>query len=314
MARSPLRAAAACVPAAALIALLPASAHAVSPFGVYPNCVGSAKGYETQAWWSPMAGAPIPDQPGHVHLGACLPRVGTTLSSAVEVDTLVQLHNNPSTVKRVRWSDGDKVIQDTPQTFKCAPGADHCEYIAPLTIDPAKLSYSGYRELRFTADTITLDGQRMFNTTRWCYVMANGKPNGDYCGGKKAERFGSAGWYSGVNYMNVMTNAADFDGVKSETWCFWAKFEKSNGFASIDPHFHATPPDPGLVVYSGPGNNLKRTICGDTTKLANGGHRVFLRTDAKGSNPAGMGSGVFTLPIQTDNSITRGSVTEWTGG
>jgi hypothetical protein len=70
------------------------------------------------------------------------------------------------------------------------------------------------------------------------------------------------------------------------------------------------PPDPGLVLYSGPGNNVKKTICGDTTRLADGGHRVFLRTDAKGSKPAGVGSGVFTLPIETHNAIVSGS----TGG
>jgi hypothetical protein len=86
-----------------------------------------------------------------------------------------------------------------------------------------------------------------------------------------------------------------------------AKFEKSDGFASIDPPFHAEPPDPGLVLYSGPGNNLNPTICGDTKKLAHGGHRVFLRTDAKGTKPAGVGSGVFTLPIQAYNAVVSGS-------
>ena len=39
----------------------------------------------------------------------------------------------------------------------------------------------------------------------------------------------------------------------------------------------------------------------------NGGHRVFLRTDAKGTKPAGVGSGVFTLPIETYNAIVSGS-------
>lgn len=274
---------------------------AASPFGTFPACAPGAKGYETQAWWFPMIGAPDPHHAGHVHLGACLPRVGSTISAPVAVDTLVQLHNHPGYVKRVRWSDGDKVLQEIPSTFRCAVGALHCEFVATLTIDPAKFAYSGYRELRFTADTATADNRRMFNTTRWCYVIQNGKSNGDYCGGRKAERFGSAGWYEGVNYMNVMTRAQDYDGVLAGTRCFMVKFEKADGFASIDPHFHADPPDEGLVLYRGLGNNQARLICADTTKLANGPHRVFLRTDAKGSSPAGMGSGAFALPIVTAN-------------
>ena len=34
---------------------------------------------------------------------------------------------------------------------------------------------------------------------------------------------------------------------------------------------------------------------------------MFLRTDAKGTKPAGVGSGVFTLPIETYNAIVSGS-------
>jgi hypothetical protein len=290
-----------CAASITILAASAAPAGAASPFGTFPACAAGAKGYETQAWWFPMVGAPDPSQPGHVHLGACLPRVGTTISAPVAVDTLIQLHNHPGFMRKVRWSDGDKVLQELPSTFRCAVGVVHCEYVATLTIDPAKFAASGYRELRFTADTTTGDNRRMYNTTRWCYVIQNGKANGDYCGGRKAERFGSAGWYEGVKYMNVMTRAQDYDGVLSGTRCFVVKFEKADGFASIDARFHASPPDEGLVLYRGPGQNVTRLVCGDTTRLANGPHRVFLRTDAKGNSPAGMGSGVFTVPIETAN-------------
>jgi hypothetical protein len=282
-----------------LLATGASQAQAASPYGTFPNCTGAAKGYETQVWWFPMAGAPHPDQPGHVHLGVCLPRVNTAISGAVNVDTLIQLHNNSSQVKRVRWSDGSTVIQDTPQTFVCPPPQDQCTFVQTLTIDTAKIGSSGYRELRFTADVRTPDNRRMFNTTRWCYNIQNGKANGDYCGGKKAERFGAAGWYEGVDYMNVMTQASDYDGVLMGSRCFTVKFERSKGFASVDPHFHAEPPDEGYVLYRGAGNNSIREVCGNMSALAPGPHRVFLRTDAQGTSPAGMGSGVFTLPITT---------------
>jgi hypothetical protein len=59
------------------------------------------------------------------------------------------------------------------------------------------------------------------------------------------------------------------------------------------------PPDEGCVLYRGAGNNSIREVCGDMSALVPGPHRVFLRTDAQGTSPAGMGSGVFTLPIAT---------------
>ena len=141
----------------------------------------------------------------------------------------------------------------------------------------------------------------MCNTTRWCYFIDNDKPREDYCGGSRPERFGTAGWYEGVSYMNVFTRSGGFDHPWKGTECFRANFEHGTGFASIDPRFHATPPDEGQVLYSGPGARLWRQICVDTTTLGEGWHRMFLMTEAEGTDPAGTGAGVFTLPFFVDN-------------
>ena len=291
------------------LALSAAVARADSPLGTYPACAGRAQGYETQTWWAPLAGAPMAGQSGHVHLGACLPELYSTLDATLQVDAVVQLHNNPSLLVATRWSDGSAVIQTVKQSFSCA--TEQCSLTVPLIIDPKRFKSSGWRELRLTADTRTRDGQRDYNTTRWCYFVKSSAPRKDECAapGSANERTGAAGWYSGLEYLNVWTRWADIDPTpKTGVWDVDVKFDKptgkkgsfDGGFVSVDPHFHADPVDEGMVIP------VDRTtgwqvVHVDTTRLANGPHRLFLQTRAKGAKPAGSGSGVFTLPFTVDN-------------
>jgi len=72
-------------------------------------------------------------------------------------------------------------------------------------------------------------------------------------------------------------------------------------FITIDPSFHAVPFYPGQVVYDGAGANVWRKLYIDTTKLTNGVHKLFLRTDAPISS--GTGSGVFVVEFVVDNPV-----------
>ena len=258
---------------------------------------------ETQAWWNPIPGPPEhpgTGKTGHVHLSNCFPLNGA-LPTAIGLGTLVQLHNHPGKLVQVRWSDGSTVKQSLPDSFTCP--TDHCAREYMLTLDPAKFDYSGWREVRFTADTRNTDGTRFYNTTRWCIFVTNTKSRKDFCGGTVAQRGATAGWYTNLSYANVFYDClADPPGsTVSGTWCFRAKFERAYGFASIDPRYHAVPEDQGLVVYNGVGANQWRDLCVDTMQLSNGTHRLFLRTDHIIPNPRGKGSGVFTLPFVVAN-------------
>jgi hypothetical protein len=109
--------------------------------------------YETQTWWSPMAGAPNPDEPGHLHTSVDLPPVGSTISEPLKREFKVQLHNNPSHLNFVRWSENSTVKQKVAQDFTCE--TEHCELMVAMTINPERFDHSGYRELRVTAETTT---------------------------------------------------------------------------------------------------------------------------------------------------------------
>ena len=276
------------------------SASAASQYGTWPNCINGAYPLETQSWWSPLAGAPMPGMPGHIHLGACFPLKGK-LSAPVDIDAVIQLHNNPSRLTGVRWSEDSTVKQLVAQDFSCP--TEQCQLTVPLHLDPAKFAHSGWREIRFTADTDTRDGFRMYNTTRWCVNVVSTKSASDYCGPRAPGRNGTAGWYSGVGYTNVYLDDATFPYKPvSGTWCFNARFEDDHGFASIDPAFHAMPPYPGQVLYDGPGGNVWRSICLDTTTLTDGIHTLHLRTDDAGKSPKGTASGVYAIKFTVANA------------
>jgi hypothetical protein len=287
-----------CCAAAGLIAAQ--SASAASSYGTWPNCINGAYPLETQSWWAPLAGAPMPDMSGHVHLGACFPLKGT-LSAPVDIDAVIQLHNNPSRLTGVRWSENSTVKQLVAQDFSCA--TEQCQLTVPLHLDPADFDRSGWREIRFTADTQTRDGFRMYNTTRWCINVVNTRAAENYCGPGAPGRNGAAGWYNGVDYTNVYLDDASFPYKPvSGTWCFNAKFEDDKGFASIDPAFHAMPPYPGQVIYDGPGADVWRSICLDTTTLTDGIHTLHLRTDDAGTKPKGTASGVYSIKFTVANA------------
>jgi hypothetical protein len=116
------------------------AASAASFYGTWPNCQNGGYAVESQSWWQPLAGAPEPGESGHIHLGVCFPLNGT-LSGPAPVDVVVQLHNNPSTLVTVRWSDEVAVRQNVPQSLTRA--TDQCQMTVPLTIDPALMSNAG---------------------------------------------------------------------------------------------------------------------------------------------------------------------------
>lgn len=291
-------------------AAAPASTGTEAPYGTFPRCIAGGQAYETQAWWSPMVGAPTIDEMGHDHLGACLPPLFSELTQPFVINAVIQLHNNPSRLVSVRWSDGSSVKQTQKMDYSCA--TDQCLLVVPLTIDPAKFNRSGYRELRLTADTRTMDNQRMYNTTRWCYRIVSSKPAGHSCAAPDSakERTGAAGWYSGVGSMNVWTRWQDIQPtIKSGMWPVRVKFDGptrkksstfSGAFATVDPHFHADPVDPGMILPVQQTTGWQRLVI-DTTQLTNGLHVLFLQTQAHGTDPLGDGAGIMTLRFTVDN-------------
>jgi hypothetical protein len=272
---------------------LPASGMAASPLGTFPNCAPGADPLESQAW----------DGDEHVHTAACFPMLDT-LSAAVDLDVVTLLHDNDGRLTFVRWSDGSNVKQSVSMSVTPGPVNEY-RRTDVLRLDPASFDASGWREVRLTSNVQDPAKGRWYTTTRWCVFVQNGKSRSDYCGGPTVQgRCGAAGWYG--QYFNVYMDCRDYarrDAPVSGRWCPRVKFEHERGVATIDPHFHASPPDPGVVVYDGPGSNTWRPVCIDTTGLINGPHKLHVRTEhTRTSAPAGTFAGALVVPFTVANS------------
>ena len=270
---------------------------------------------ESQSWWTdknhPYPGA-------HIHWGTCFPLIrpdGSVVVTgpSIHFDVKLQLHDDPGTVSLLRvqiFQDGADPTWIQTVSIRC-PRPDPaisatCVMWLPIDVPLDKLPSDGRRELRMTANigtglTEPTHCCRMFNTTRWPMRIENGKSDSNY---PSTNRIGAAGWYSGVDYTNVYINPDDFPfNPVSGVWHPRVNFQSTNGFASIDPAFHAVPVNEGTVLYEGPGGSVWRTLTIDTVtmKLCNGPHKLFLRTDRPIAS--GTGSGVFLLPFEVRNPV-----------
>jgi hypothetical protein len=279
-------------PMLVLASAMPSSGLAASPLGTFPGCAAGADAVESQAW----------DGDEHIHTGTCFPMLDT-LSAPVDLDVVTLLHNNNGRLTFVRWSDGSAVKQSI--SMSVAPGpVNEYRRTDVLRLDPARFDRSGWREVRLTSNVEDPVKGRWYTTTRFCVFVRNGKSRSDYCGGPTVQgRCGAAGWYG--EYLNVFMDCRDYarrDAPVSGTWCPRLKFEHERGIATVDPHFHASPPDPGLVMYSGPGSNSWRSVCIDTRRLGNGPHVLHARTEhARTSAPVGTFAGAFAVSFTVAN-------------
>jgi PKD repeat protein len=254
---------------------------------------------ESQVWWEDTT-APFPGR--HIHLGTCFP-LHQVVSGVVHFDLHIQAHQHPGTISKIAVEAfGNGAIQSKAVDITCS--VDDCDWWVPFDFDSTRTDYNGRWEFRLRAIApVTPNGATMYNSTRWHATIDNpGKPLRD--ANESADRSpGGAGWYTGVNYMNVFCSDGGFSLVHqpvSGVVQLTCRFDRENAFASVDPSFHAVPPGPGAVVLdSGIGGVHVVTI--DTTTLTNGRHKLVLRTDAVGRKPAGIGSGVLVLSFEVQN-------------
>lgn len=254
---------------------------------------------EAQSWWVDDAN-PFPGQ--HIHMQTCFP-LHQTVSGVVHFDVKIMSHNVPGTVTKLAVEAfGNGSIQSKPLSLSCQ--VVDCAWTVPFDFDTTKTNYNGRWEFRMRAIVSkTPNGNTQYNSTRWHATIDNpGKPVKN--GSESTSRTpGGAGWYTGIGYMNVFCGSGGYDLVRrpvSGKVSLSCKFDKQTAFASVDASFHANPPNPGTVLLDSSTGGTK-TITIDTTKLTNGLHRLFLRTDAKGTSPAGTGSGVQAFMFEVQN-------------
>lgn len=257
---------------------------------------------EAQSWWLQTPGQSGTDY-GHVHLGTCFP-VGETLRGTVRFDVRVILHHNSGEFYRLRIGTQSTLLyEDTSPDirFTCATGT--CERWFTVYLDTRKHKYDGRTEFRMSAFVKTPDAQTMFNSTGWLVNLNNGYKRSDY---RRDWNFHEGrGWYSdAVGYTNArLLSSFPWAPVRGQ-WTVKIDLRPgSDGIpvtyhiATVDPHFHTG--HEGIVVKQGEGPFVGYVTI-DTTKLANGPHKLVLRADADHVTGS-TNSGVMVIPFTVGN-------------
>lgn len=263
-----------------------------------PNCAGYPEPrvwVVSHSWWI-QTGDPWPGR--HIHFGGCFP-VHQTIGRTLHLDLRLDLHNAPGTVTLLRiqaWPSYDPAWQKTVSISSC-PEDTGC--IVP--VDLALNGATGTFEFRLTANIgKNAFGVRQYMSTRFdaCVVTCSG--------GYSTHRTGAAGWY--FDYQNVYIDDGAFDRLTSRpvsgtiTVPFRCLDERCQ--ASIDQRSHVS--DPGLILFGGPGiadmgSGGSHTITIDTTKLADGGHRLFLRDEHK------IATGIAAGQLEVGFTVANGA-------
>jgi hypothetical protein len=260
---------------------------------------------EGQGWWRD-AGEDFFMQE-HMHVAACVP-VGQTVSGVLPVDVTVKLHNNDVGIWRVAADTRSAYTQfdfgclgalacaNFTPNLTCA--AHDCTFTAHLDIPTQWLKYDGKQLIRIYAEAKRADGHETRAGFEFPLTLANGRLVSNFGDGMLS----GVGWHANTGYSLAMS--ADLGSVPAAVKGIWRPYVFTWAAGTpiteyevlIDSNMHAL--DRGIVVTEGAGW-LFRNLSIDTTKLANGTHRLFFRagsTVAKGTN-----SGILAIPFTVQN-------------
>lgn len=263
---------------------------------------------ESQAWWIENGDA-FPGR--HIHLSTCFPLL-ERVAGVVHFDVTVHAHNQPGPITSLRiqiFGNGSSSAYTTTKAVSLSCASSDCTWTIPIDVDTRRVAYDGRWEFRFTAnvkDTPDPGTDRMYQTTRWHAILANGKPVKN--AGESIDRTpGAGGWYQGAEYSNLFPRNAPMMaflvGPQSGVVALPLKCDKDRLFVTADPAMHASPPNLGVIFFDGPATRSYQTVSVDTTRLTNGRHRLFMGcVDVfSGSNGAGEAWGVQVVSFDVAN-------------
>ncbi len=285
---------------------------------------------ESQVWWR-NPGQEYSKQ-GHIHLGTCFPHM-ETVQGTLTFDVIIKTHNfsHPLTFLRVvifesGTSQGcPSGVSTTCYTFptpqSCPVGQSDCTFRVRVDIPTTESTYNGMREFRFSVFADMPGGKEIYQSTGWRAVINNpGRPISDY---DTRDMLEARGWHTDTLYTNARiyingdpNNPNPLKQPVSGLWKIKTRFYPGSNSAAvteyeirIDANIHLGTPDYVVDVGShgsDPVADLTATI--DTTKLANGPHKLFLRAGARKVDTAtdpdtliGTNSGVLVIPFTVQN-------------
>jgi hypothetical protein len=288
------------------------------------SCASGQVYVDAQDWWSNPDGGPGTDF-GHLHTGLCWP-YQATIDAPLTLRVRSVLHENPGQLVELRvqsydagpvtptCNDDTAVIClrfDPPRTLaSCAAtkgtSSDNgatCTWWDSVTLDPAKIAKSGWQQFRFRGFVKEPDGNEMRTSTGLHAYVVNHQPRQDYCS-PTCQTLEARGWYTNQGY-SVSNITAEVTAVVSGIWRPLVHMKAGAGgkptthtYAALDTDFHNDNPGIRLQETS---KEFRGNLVIDTTKLANGWHRLFLKADAFDSVSGSTNSGVLMIWFLVQN-------------
>lgn len=275
---------------------------------------------EAQAWWSSGASEANPQpqddlngRDEHAHLRITNYPENEPVSGVYVFNETLQIHECVGCqVWRIRIQDrSNTLVKQAPMGMTCF--TDQCTFFHQVPLDTSSLS-SGRHEMRFHFEMRRPDGAIALVTNGWYLCVRSCSPNitqavtypETEARHKWTEPDGTTYGYNNARLRSpVPLNPV------SGVWCPLIRtLTGADGrptvrsFVSIDASWHdySNPElpngNPGIVLVDEP-NAINRQVCYDTTLLANGRHKLFMRGD--GQAATGKQGGVYLVDFDVNN-------------
>lgn len=255
---------------------------------------------EVQSWWE---GTNTQGSMAHLHAGTCFP-LGQTVHGVVRLDTRITMHDNVGHLFALStdlFTDGHGT-GDNVYTKLDRDCSGTCQFWVTTYID-TRGAQDGWHEIRLKPRVRFADGRRQMTSTGWVIRTANGNPSGS-----SRDSTGAVigrGWYEDNGYQNpaIRSMAPILDGPVSGSWTVSVRLGPGGqGFAStfsaayVDPDFHMGSEGWKLLALNA---SYLGSLTIDTTRLANGSHRLVLRVESEHNGETL--DGLLVLPFTVQN-------------
>jgi hypothetical protein len=275
--------------------LVPVGAHAE------PNPV-TCEGYpearvflEAQGWWVADPGQTGSDF-GHLHMGTCFP-LYQAVSGVVAFDVRTMMHDNPGELFHIL----PRVCLNSSGTCYNAPDVKFvpphtcetdCEFWTRIDVDTARYPYDGLASIRFRAEALEPDGNKLRASNDWLVYVSNGNPVNDF---RQGRTLIGKGWYTGQKYAlpRLLTYPLPTTGVITLKVRCGASKNFKECLVSVDPDFHAGN-DGNVLLRATSAGSYQITL--DTSAFSPGTHALVLRTKALSPLSSTL-AGVLKVPF-----------------
>jgi len=255
---------------------------------------------EVQSWWE---GTNTDGMMAHVHAGTCFP-LGQTVHGVLRLDTRITMHDSPGHLFALStdlFTDG-KGSGDNVYTNLNLDCTGTCQFWVTSYID-TRGAQDGWHEIRIKPRVRFADGRRQMTSTGWVVRTENGNPDGS-----SRDATGAVigrGWYENAGYQNpdIRAMAPILGGPVSGSWTVNIRLGAGGGgfpptftAAYVDPDFHMGSEGWRVLARNGA---YTGSLTVDTTRLANGAHRLVLRVESE--HDGEMLDGITVLPFIVRN-------------